>query len=336
MLEQQLSLFGEPEPVAQTRKQTISTAVELLKNRPAPDPRSPVVVSYGAGINSTAMLVAMKLKGIRPDLILFADTGGEKPETYKYLKYFDSWLNEVGFPNIEVVRYEMASVRPRKQLLAYRSKHWKTLTLSRLDAWLTVYQNIRQELKYSTLEEECLVLKSLPAKAYGNGQCSQKWKVDPCHKRIASYLSNLGLYNVKVRQYVGIHAGEQQRLLQKDGSPKPLELENVRYEYPLIEWGLSQAHCNALIRSANLSVPSKSSCFFCPNMKASEVLRLKVEHPELYARGLEIEANAKEIQSKRIKGLGRSFAWKDIASATPLELAAWDYRQESRQCGCVD
>ncbi len=41
-----------------------------------------LVVSYGVGLDSTAMLVEMHNRGMRPDLILFSDTGGEKPETY--------------------------------------------------------------------------------------------------------------------------------------------------------------------------------------------------------------------------------------------------------------
>ena len=42
------------------------------------------VVSYGAGTNSTAMLIGLHERGERPDLILFADTGGERPETYRH------------------------------------------------------------------------------------------------------------------------------------------------------------------------------------------------------------------------------------------------------------
>ena len=39
---------------------------------------SGVVVCYGAGVDSTAMLLAMHDQGIKPDLISFADTGAEK------------------------------------------------------------------------------------------------------------------------------------------------------------------------------------------------------------------------------------------------------------------
>ena len=49
----------------------------------SPKPDNPLVVAYGLGVDSTAMLVEFAHRGIRPDLILFADTGGEKPETYQ-------------------------------------------------------------------------------------------------------------------------------------------------------------------------------------------------------------------------------------------------------------
>jgi len=38
---------------------------------------APVVVSYGGGTNSTALLVGMQERDLRPDLILFADPGGD-------------------------------------------------------------------------------------------------------------------------------------------------------------------------------------------------------------------------------------------------------------------
>lgn len=38
-----------------------------------------VISSYGGGTNSTALLIECVKRGIRIDMILFADTGGEKP-----------------------------------------------------------------------------------------------------------------------------------------------------------------------------------------------------------------------------------------------------------------
>ena len=44
-----------------------------------------IVVSYGGGTNSVAMLVGLHERGLRPDAIVFADTGGEKPNTYGHM-----------------------------------------------------------------------------------------------------------------------------------------------------------------------------------------------------------------------------------------------------------
>ena len=62
------------------------------------------VVSYGAGTNSTAMLVGLHERGERPDLILFADTGGERPETYQHRDTVSEWCESMGFPRIVTVK----------------------------------------------------------------------------------------------------------------------------------------------------------------------------------------------------------------------------------------
>jgi 3'-phosphoadenosine 5'-phosphosulfate sulfotransferase (PAPS reductase)/FAD synthetase len=75
-----------------------------LLMRPFPD--CPLIVAYGLGVDSTAMLVEFARRDIRPDAILFADTGGEKPETYRYLSVITPFLKSVGFPEVTVVRYQ--------------------------------------------------------------------------------------------------------------------------------------------------------------------------------------------------------------------------------------
>ncbi|MEW7854738.1 phosphoadenosine phosphosulfate reductase [Pseudomonas chlororaphis] len=102
--------------------------------------KAPVVVSYGAGTNSTAVLIEMARRGEPVDLITFADTGGERPETYAYLEMFSGWLVQRGMPPI-----------------------------------VTVRKGGRQE----TLEENCHRMNMLPSVAYGFKSCSQKYKGEP-------------------------------------------------------------------------------------------------------------------------------------------------------------
>ena len=116
--------------------------------RPFPD--CPLVVAYGLGVDSTAMLVEMANRSIRPDLILFADTGGEKHETYQYMHVIRPFLQKVGFPDVTVVRYQ-----PKRAV-------------------------------YDTLEGQCLHTGTLPSLAYGGKTCSLKYKRGPQDKEIIS------------------------------------------------------------------------------------------------------------------------------------------------------
>lgn len=63
-----------------------------------------LLVSYGAGTDSTAELIEMVEREIVPDVILFADTGADRPETYWYVIMFSLWLVEQGFPPITPVK----------------------------------------------------------------------------------------------------------------------------------------------------------------------------------------------------------------------------------------
>ena len=58
------------------------------------------MVSYGGGVNSTALLIGLHQHRIPVDLILFADTGAEHPHTYTYLDVMDRWLKDHGMPPI--------------------------------------------------------------------------------------------------------------------------------------------------------------------------------------------------------------------------------------------
>lgn len=58
----------------------------------------PLILNWGGGVNSTAMAVGYAARGIVPDLVIWSDTGGEKPATYAYVDTFDAWLKTMGFP----------------------------------------------------------------------------------------------------------------------------------------------------------------------------------------------------------------------------------------------
>src|SRR4051812_35822912 len=143
--------------------------------RPFPD--CPLVVAYGLGVDSTAMLVEFARRGVRPDLILFADTGGEKPETYQYLPVIQSYIKGVGFPPVVTVRYE-----PRTA-------------------------------PYRTLEGQCLHTGTLPSLAYGGKSCSLKYKRGPQDKYILKHYppTEFVRRGRRVVRAIGFDAGEGRR-----------------------------------------------------------------------------------------------------------------------------
>lgn len=99
-----------------------------------------MIVAYGGGVDSTAMVVELLRRGEKIDYITFADTHAEKPHTYEFIDTFNTWLGEHHGLSITVVRYQSM---------------------------------------YASLEDNCLRTKALPSLAYGMKSCSEKWKIRP-------------------------------------------------------------------------------------------------------------------------------------------------------------
>jgi hypothetical protein len=230
----------------------------------------PLVVAYGVGVDSTAMLVGLHQRGQRPDAILFADVGGEKQETYDYLPIINAWLESVGFPTVTVVRYQA--------------------------------QNFKNYPPYVTLEQNCLTNGTLPSEAFGFGSCSQKWKAAPQKKWLQAWAPAVLTWaqGDKVRRAIGFDnsCSDQARRYRAE----TIVDERFEYWYPLQEWGWDREECKRQIAAAGLPVPAKSSCFFCPNMTPAEVSALPADN---LRRIVLIESRAKP-RLEKIQGLWRN------------------------------
>lgn len=101
------------------------------------------MISFGCGVNSVAMTILLVEDGWRGPIV-FADTGGEHPDTYCYLEYFER--EYLGRHGLEVTR-----------LLPGSEYHSKKATLP--------------------LEEYCLQAGIIPLLAVR--WCSVEWKRDP-------------------------------------------------------------------------------------------------------------------------------------------------------------
>lgn len=259
-------------------------------------PLQPIIVAYGGGVNSTALLCGWVEKGFRPvDLILFADTGGERSETYAFINKFSGWLVAHGQPPVTVVRRQ----RHTGEVLA--------------------------------LEEDCLEIKALPSLAYGFKKCSQKFKREPQDKFVNNWPPAKAWWKLsgeRVVKLIGFDADEAYRATRSSAA---VEDKKYDHRYPLIEWGWGRDECVAAIARAVGGAAPKSSCFFCPAMTTTEIVELSSRHPALMQRALALEANAAPNLST-VKGLGRRFSWTEfLAGRAPEKVPAVDIA-----CDCYD
>lgn len=273
-----------------------------------------LVVCFGSGVDSTAMLVALHEVGIRPDVITFADTGGEKPETIAHVERMNAVLTTWGWPRIEVCR---ATPRPTTP--------------------------------YTDLYGNCIANETLPSLAFGMKSCSIKWKQVPQDQHIKGVQSGPNarpphaVWDLAERSHrrivklIGYDCGKADIRRSQGRVPDDSPFD---YVYPLQLIGWARPDCVSAI-AATLGadmVPIKSACFFCPASKHWELYWLAAKHPDLFERALLLERNALTGRHSRFSvvefganwedmvrsgtrfpstkscvGLGRSFAWNQWA-----------------------
>lgn len=202
----------------------------------------PIVAAWGMGLDSTAMIIEWVARGERLDVVLTADTGAERPETYVFLPIFQKWMTDHGIEH-HVVRY-----------VPKRFKHWPP---------------------YFTILENCLTNATLPSISFGRHSCSLKWKVEPQDRWMAAWPPALAAWaeGGRVTKLIGYDASpaDDRRYAHRADLPAdPL----YDFRYPLREWTWDRQRCAARIRAEGLPVPIKSSCFICAAMKPDEVASL--------------------------------------------------------------
>lgn len=291
-----------------------------------------LAVCFGAGVDSTAMLIALYAARLRPAVVTFADTGGEKPETLLHVAAVDRVLRQWGFPTVAVC---VKRTNPTTQ--------------------------------YTTLEGNCLANETLPSLAFGMKSCSIKWKQGPQDHYLKGAASgpNAGpghplwirtqLAGERIVKLIGYDCGKADR--RRAGALKAGDAD-FDYCYPLQVIGWDRAACVAAI-VAVLGVdmvPIKSACFFCPASKQWELYWLAAHHPSLLERALDMERRALTGRHSRFDavdfgaswdelvrnadrfpsttttvGLGRSFAWNQWARVNQVVDAQFRVRRDKRE-----
>jgi len=191
------------------------------------------VISYGGGVQSTALVVLSLSEQWRVDEIVHVDLmDAESPATREYVARFREWLRDAYGRDITVIErnmYRDMLDNPGFTPVPWRGKYERFM-LSR--------------------------------------QCTRQYKVAPLQR----YLYDK--YDGRIGLMLGISVDEYHRM--RDSSAARIE-----HVYPLVDRRLTRWQCRDIIERAGLSVPYKSSCWFCPYRTPGSQLVLLQHYPQL-------------------------------------------------------
>lgn len=227
-------------------------------------------ISYGGGVQSTAMIVLAIQGQINADVGLFANVGddSEHPATLTYVRdEMIPWAAERGFPVHELARVKRDG------------------TTETLMGRLTKPGS-----------------RSLPIPvrmdngAPGTRSCTADFKIAVIGKWLKA---NGATAETPAIVNIGISTDEIQRV----GNKKVMPYEQPAY--PLIDLGYSRGDCRRIIADAGLPVPGKSACFFCPFHRPQTWREMARDEPDLFERSAQLE----DLLNERRDTLGKDHVW---------------------------
>lgn len=260
--------------------------------QPVTTPTPLRTVSYGGGVQSTALLVLAAQRQIDYPLFLMANVGddSEHPDTIRYVR--DIAKPYAAEHGIELVELD-------------RTKRDGTV-----------------ETLYGRLVKEGSRSLPIPVRmsngAPGTRSCTMDFKI----RVIGKELKRRGATEDNPATVaIGFSTDEMHRANRKRAQPWEIPA------YPLLDLGLSRSACQALIARAGLPVPPKSACWFCPFHRPATWAEMRRDEPDLFDRSVQLE----RLLNDRRDQLGKDHVYltrfarpldEAIAEAQPTLTAA--------------
>jgi PP-loop superfamily ATP-utilizing enzyme len=220
-------------------------------------PRKPIrSISYGGGVQSTALLVLAAQKRIDFRLFLFSNVGddSENPRTLEYVKeYAEPYAEQHGIELVTLQRIMQRTGQPR-----------------------TLWEDLTREGSKS-LKIPVRMSNGAP----GTRSCTATYKIEVIGrelKRRGATEANPAVIGI------GISVDEIHRANNRKVEPHEV------ITYPLLDLGLRRVDCMRIIREAGLPVPPKSSCFFCPFHRPETWHDMRREQPAEFEKACQLEA----------------------------------------------
>jgi len=229
------------------------------------------VISYGGGVQSTALVVLATQGRIGPvDAALFSNVGddSEHPATLSYVRDVAvPWAAERGLEVLELRRV----LRDGSEL------------------------TLRQALERPESRRVEIPLRMANGSP-GNRACTPEWKI----RVVRRWCREHGASRTEPAEVlIGFSTDEVERV--GNAQEHPAE----RKAYPLLDLGLSRTDCQRLIADAGLPVPPKSSCYFCPYRTPANFAEMRRDEPVLFRQAAEVEAAANRTRDR----LGKDHVW---------------------------
>lgn len=229
-----------------------------------------IYLSFGAGVQSTALLVCSALglhRVPRANVAIFADTQNEPPHVYENVARMRAWAAPYGIP-VETVTAGNLLADAKARIAGTRSR----------------FVSIPM---FTTGKD------AVPAP--GRRQCTREYKINPIEKRVRELLGYRPRQHIRERvaNLVGISADEFGRI-------KPSRTPWITRCHPLVDALISREGCVRIVLAAGLPRPRKSACVFCPYTDNARWREMKRDDPESFA----LACHADEaLRDQRTSGL---------------------------------
>lgn len=210
-------------------------------------------ISYGGGVQSTALLVLACTGRIDADLAIFANVGdhAENPATLAYVRDHAAPYAEAN--GLELVERNRGGANPDL---------------------------------YDRLTRPGSRFLGIPVRmssgAPGRRSCTHDYKMVVIGRELKARGATAAS---PAAVLIGISTDEATRANKRRAEPYE------RIEYPLLDLGLSRVDCGRIITAAGLPIPPKSACWFCPFHSRAAWLNMRTDDPAMFDRAAELEAH---------------------------------------------
>ncbi|HDR4766654.1 TPA: phosphoadenosine phosphosulfate reductase family protein [Bacillus thuringiensis] len=225
------------------------------------------VLSFGGGTQSTALtLYALEhgINGVKPDYIIFSDTGWEPENVYEWVDKINNYIKE---------RYD-------KEIIIINKKNIRDDILKGVETG-SRFASMPFFTKSETGEKGMI-----------RRQCTEEYKIEPVNQKIRELLGYKPRQMIRemVHVWKGISIDEIHRV-------KPIQSRWQTAEHPLVDdlwWDRSK--CIHYVESLGLGTPVKSSCIGCPFHDNNMWRDLKINDPKSFADAVYIDQSIRNLE----------------------------------------